>query len=198
MNWDPAVSADPPRRGRWPERVPSSVRQRPRHARVWNETGAPARITYKNGVWRGGRADECSGLENRRPGDRTGGSNPSPSAWTSRYPVFSLVFELSRGDGANGRNGARSNPLRELRAAGEAGGLLGRRDRPFLVAASLRHSPRLTPLRIAVAIAIPPNAFEPLGGYERIAVGGESVRVPASELRRVDVSCLELGSRLEP
>ena len=31
-------------------------------------------------AWRGGRAAECDGLENRFPGDRDVGSNPTPSA----------------------------------------------------------------------------------------------------------------------
>ena len=36
-------------------------------------------------VWRGGRAVDCNGLENRRPRRGSEGSNPSPSA---KFPEF--------------------------------------------------------------------------------------------------------------
>ena len=41
---------------------------------------------YTAGVRRGGRADECDGLENRYARKRTGGSNPSPSATNDYRP----------------------------------------------------------------------------------------------------------------
>ena len=42
---------------------------------------------------RGGRAVECTSLENWRPCKRTAGSNPAPSAVTTRNPARALGFQ---------------------------------------------------------------------------------------------------------
>ena len=75
-------------------RVPSATRPPLREGRLSvkgaygdvDRRAAPCRRAIISCLWRGGRAVECDGLENRCAGDpRTQGSNPCPSAWQAAH-----------------------------------------------------------------------------------------------------------------
>jgi hypothetical protein len=79
-------------------RVPSATRP-PLRSSSQCRTAPPTRIAPDR---RGGRAVECTGLENRSPVTRTAGSNPAPSAQKSAVPSHRRLAA----DPAPGQRGA--------------------------------------------------------------------------------------------